>query len=94
MQDFKAAHLLGVCPREQFWAMLIGSGASIFVSVAAYQLYTMAWPLFGPELPCPTARVWLDMAQLVRPMSQALPMQLPVLTEGGLTAISDLEWLW
>ena len=66
LQDFKAAHLLGVCPKAQFWAMLIGSGASIWVSVAAYQLYTAAWPLFGPELPCPTARVWLDMAQLVR----------------------------
>ena len=52
--------------------MLIGSGASIFVSVVAYQLYTMAWPLFGPELPCPTARVWLDMAQLVRRMRPRL----------------------
>ena len=65
-QDFKTAYLLDVCPKAHFWAMLIGSGASIWVSVAAYQLYTAAWPLFGPELPCPTARVWLDMAQLVR----------------------------
>ena len=70
MQDFKAAHLLGICPREQFYAMLIGSGASIPLSVAAYQLYTQAWPLFGPELPCPTARVWLDMAQLVSSESE------------------------
>ena len=66
MQDFKAAHLLSVSPRAQFLAMLVGSGASVFVSVVAYELYTAAWPLFGPELPAPTARIWLDMASLVR----------------------------
>ena len=43
MQDFKTAHLLGVSPRAQFYAMLLGSGASVFVSVAAYALYTAAW---------------------------------------------------
>ena len=26
-QDFKTAYLLGVCPRQQFGAMLIGSSA-------------------------------------------------------------------
>lgn len=65
MQDFKTAHLLGVSPRAQFFAMLLGSGASVFVSVAAYALYTAAWEVPGPELPAPTAMIWLDMASLV-----------------------------
>ena len=67
-QDFKAAYLLGVSPRDQFWSMLIGSGGSVLVSAAAYVLYTSAWTVPGPELPAPTAQVWLDMAQLVRIM--------------------------
>ena len=67
MQDFKTAHLLGVSPRAQFFAMLLGSTASVFVSVGAYALYTTAWPVPGPELPAPTAMIWLDMASLVRP---------------------------
>ena len=65
MQDFKTAHLLGVCPRAQFYAMLIGSAASVFVSVAAYALYTSAFVIPGPEFPAPTAEIWLDMAELV-----------------------------
>lgn len=66
MQDFKTAHLLGVCPRAQFLAMLLGSAASALVSVGAYSLYTSAWPVPGPEFPAPTAEIWLDMADLVR----------------------------
>lgn len=66
MQDFKTAHLLGVSPRAQFFAMLLGSAASVFVSVAAYALYTAAWAVPSPELPAPTAMIWLDMASLVR----------------------------
>lgn len=73
MQDFKTAHLLGVSPRAQFYAMLLGSGASVFVSVAAYELYTAAWAVPGPELPAPTAMIWLDMASLVCP-AQDLPL--------------------
>ena len=69
MQDFKTAHLLGVCPRAQFYAMLIGSAASVFVSVAAYALYTSAFVIPGPEFPAPTAEIWLDMAELVRSSS-------------------------
>ncbi|KAK9866588.1 hypothetical protein WJX84_002121 [Apatococcus fuscideae] len=65
MQDFKTAHLLGVCPRSQFYAMLLGSGASVLLSVCAYSLYTYAWVVPGPELPAPTAGIWLDMAELV-----------------------------
>ena len=66
MQDFKTAHLLGVCPRAQFYAMLMGSAASVFVSVGAYALYTSAFQIPGPEFPAPTAEIWLDMAELVR----------------------------
>lgn len=42
-QDFKTAHLLGVAPSSQLVAMLVGSAASVPLSVAAYMLYTSAW---------------------------------------------------
>lgn len=43
LQDFKTAHLLGVAPSAQLVAMLLGSAASVPLSVAAYMLYTSAW---------------------------------------------------
>lgn len=46
-QDFKTAHLLGVAPSSQLVAMLLGSAASVPLSVAAYQLYTSAWQVRG-----------------------------------------------
>eukprot|EP00803_Ostreobium_quekettii_P003250 evm.model.scf_709EXC.8 EVM.evm.TU.scf_709EXC.8 scf_709EXC:60379-67519(-) len=64
MQDFKTAHLLGVSPRPQFIAQLIGATLSVGVSVVAYDLFTSAWPVPGPELKVPTASMWLDMARL------------------------------
>jgi len=65
MQDFKTARLLGVCPRAQFSAMLIGAGVSSVVSVLAYELYTAAWEVPGPMFPVPTAQIWLSMARLL-----------------------------
>eukprot|EP00879_Flechtneria_rotunda_P016698 GHRR01017474.1.p3 GENE.GHRR01017474.1~~GHRR01017474.1.p3 ORF type:complete len:261 (+),score=98.10 GHRR01017474.1:3219-4001(+) len=65
MQDFKTAHLLGVPPSSQLVAMLLGSAASVPLSVWAYLLYTNAWEVPGPILPAPTAQIWLDMAKLV-----------------------------
>ena len=43
MQDLKTGHLLGASPRAQFFAQLIGSTASIFVTVAAFNLYATAY---------------------------------------------------
>lgn len=64
-QDFKTAHLLGVPPSSQLVAMLLGSAASIPLSVAAFLLYTSAWEVPGPVLQAPMAQIWLDMAKLV-----------------------------
>lgn len=80
MQDFKTAHLLGVRPRAQFYAMLIGSFASVFVSVGAYALYTSAFEIPGPEFPAPTAEIWLDMAELVRQLKLLIIHVLTVCT--------------
>ena len=85
-QDFKTAHLLGVCPRAQFLAMLLGSAASAFVSVAAYSLYTAAWPVPGPEFPAPTAEIWLDMADLVRALACLFRLQCRKLGPGRVPA--------
>jgi OPT family oligopeptide transporter len=65
MQDLKTGHLLRASPRAQFFGQLIGSFFSVFVTVGAYALYTMAWPVPSDQFPVPTAGVWLDMAQLV-----------------------------
>ena len=51
--------------RWQFFAMLLGSGASVLVSVGAYTLFTSAYEVPGPLFPAPTAEIWLDMANLV-----------------------------
>lgn len=79
MQDFKTAHLLGVCPRSQCIAMLLGSAASVFVSVGAFLLYTSAYEVPGPQFPAPTASIWLDMAELARPSAQLLVLPISCL---------------
>ena len=76
-QDFKTAHLLGICPRAQFFAMALGSAASVFVSVGAYTLYTSAWHVPSATFPAPTAQIWLDMAQLVRVSSLRFSLTQP-----------------
>ena len=43
MQDLKTGHLLGASPRAQFLAQLVGSSASILVTVAAFNLYATAY---------------------------------------------------
>ena len=43
MQDLKTGHLLGASPRAQFLAQLVGSTASIVVTVAAFNLYATAY---------------------------------------------------
>ena len=40
MQDLKTGSLLKASPRSQFYGQMIGSFASVFVSVGAYKLYT------------------------------------------------------
>ena len=43
MQDLKTGRLLGASPRAQFLAQLVGSSASILVTVAAFNLYATAY---------------------------------------------------
>lgn len=71
LQDLKTGHMLGASPRAQFFAQIAGSLVGVVVSVVAYKLLTLAYPIGGPELPAPTARVWLGMAELVN--GQQLP---------------------
>ncbi|KAF9940802.1 hypothetical protein BGZ67_006819 [Mortierella alpina] len=65
MQDLKTGHLLAASPKAQFYAQLIGSLASVFISTGVYKLYSSAYELPGPEFAVPTAKVWLDLARLV-----------------------------
>lgn len=66
MQDLKTGHLIQASPRAQFYGQLIGSTLSIFVTVTAYHLYNLAYPIPGPSFPAPTAYVWLSLARLLR----------------------------
>lgn len=65
MQDFKTAAILGVCPKCQFGAALLGSMASCWFSTAAYALFAHVYVIGGEKLPAPTAAIWIDMARLV-----------------------------
>lgn len=65
MQDFKTAAILGVCPKCQFVAALLGSMASCWFSTAAYALFSSVYDIGGENLPAPTAAIWIDMARLV-----------------------------
>ncbi|KAG0093494.1 hypothetical protein BGZ93_007562 [Podila epicladia] len=72
MQDLKTGHLLGASPKAQFWAQLIGSLFSVFISTGVFKLYSSAYQLPGPEFAVPTAKVWLDLAKLVN--GHSLPL--------------------
>ncbi|KAL5634620.1 hypothetical protein ACGC1H_002609 [Rhizoctonia solani] len=65
MQDLKTGHLLHASPRAQFYGQMVGSVVSIFVSAFAYNLYTRAYAIPGPQFPAPTAYVWLSFARLI-----------------------------
>ncbi|GMH39989.1 hypothetical protein BSKO_07893 [Bryopsis sp. KO-2023] len=85
MQDFKTAHLLGVPPRPQFIAQLVGSLASVFFSVGAYALFSAAWEIPGDEFKVPTAEIWIDMARLFNGGSLP-PKVLPFVAVGAVLA--------
>lgn len=65
MQDLKTGALLRASPRSQFYGQLIGSFASVFISVGAYKLYTTVYVIPGPEFRVPTAAIWLNLARLL-----------------------------
>ena len=73
MQDLKTGHMLRASPRVQFYAQLVGSTASVFVTVFAYQLYLVAYEIPSEKFPAPVAYVWKDMAQLMNTGPSVLP---------------------
>ncbi len=73
MQDLKTGHLLRASPRAQFVGQLIGSTASVFITVFAYQLYTSIHHIPSDQFPVPVAYVWKDMAVLMKRGISALP---------------------
>ena len=76
-QELKTGHLRRSSPREQFFGQLIGTAASVFLSVFAYFVYSNAWTIGGPDLSAPSARIWLSMAQLSTGTGISLPGVLP-----------------
>uniref|UniRef100_A0A6U6KYX8 Oligopeptide transporter n=1 Tax=Odontella aurita TaxID=265563 RepID=A0A6U6KYX8_9STRA len=73
MQDLKTGHLLGASPRAQFFSQLIGSTASIFVTVAAFSMYESTYGIPSTDFPAPVAHIWKDMALLMKDGPGALP---------------------
>ena len=72
MQDLKTGHLLGASPRVQFYGQLIGSTASVFVTVGAC-LYQEVYGVPSAQFAAPVAFVWKDMAILMQRGLAALP---------------------
>ena len=66
-------HLLGASPRVQFYGQLIGSTASVFVTVGAYTLYQDVYGVPSAQFAAPVAFVWKDMAILMQRGLAALP---------------------
>ena len=73
MQDLKTGHLLGASPRVQFYGQLIGSTASVFVTIGAYVLYQDVYGVPSAQFAAPVAFVWKDMAILMQRGLAALP---------------------
>lgn len=73
MQDLKTGHLLGASPRAMFFAQLLGATWSIFVTVAAYQLYEGIYGIPSEKFEAPVAHVWVDMATLMNSGLASLP---------------------
>lgn len=73
LQDLKAGHLLQASPRAQFYGQLIGSTASILITVGVYQLYDTSYHIPSEQFPAPVANVWKGMAELMNKGLGALP---------------------
>jgi putative OPT family oligopeptide transporter len=73
MQALKTGHLLGSSPRAQFYATLVGSTVSVFVSVGAFQMYQGVYGIPSAQFGVPVAHVWLEMAYLMKEGVGALP---------------------
>ncbi|CAG9467822.1 unnamed protein product [Pedinophyceae sp. YPF-701] len=90
MQDFRAAHLLGIAPWPQFVAMAISCVVSVPIACAAYSLCTWAWQVPGPELPAPTAAIWLGMARLLSGGAMPTGAATAALIAGVLGSVNQL----
>jgi len=73
MQAFKTGELLKCSPRHQFYATLVGSTGSVFVTVGAFQLYRHIYGIPSAEFQAPVAHIWLKMAYLMKEGIHALP---------------------
>ncbi|ETS64672.1 hypothetical protein PaG_00619 [Moesziomyces aphidis] len=85
--DLKTGHLLRAKPRNQFWAQIVGSFFSIFVSTGLFVLFTKAYPCIidaaAEECPfaAPSVAAWKAVAVAV------ISPKLPVSLSSGMTAI-------
>lgn len=73
LQAFKTGHILNCPPRHQFFATLVGSTGSVFVTVGAFQLYRHIYGIPSPGFEAPVAHIWLKMAYLMKEGLHALP---------------------
>lgn len=71
MQDLKTGHLLGASPKAQFWAQLIGTVWSIFLSAIMYKIYNIVYEIPNNTFRIPTSAIWIDCSRLVT--GQGLP---------------------
>mmetsp|Transcript_39455 Transcript_39455/g.156680 ORF Transcript_39455/g.156680 Transcript_39455/m.156680 type:complete len:201 (+) Transcript_39455:733-1335(+) len=88
MQDLKAGYLLGASSYIQFKAQMIGSIASVFVSLFAFDLYRSLYTIPGKSFPVPASAIWRDMSELLNEgIGSLAPRVLPFVVLGGALGI-------
>jgi uncharacterized oligopeptide transporter (OPT) family protein len=60
MQDLKTGYEVGVQPRKQFIAQMIGILFGIITTIPIYKLFDNAYKIGGPEIPAPAAHAWFN----------------------------------
>jgi len=73
MHDLKAGYLIGVAPRKQFFAQLIGISVGIITCVPIYKLYDTAYTIGSDSFPAPAAHAWKAVAEVLSKGTSGLP---------------------
>ena len=73
MHDLKAGYLIGVAPRKQFFAQIIGIFVGIITCVPIYKLYDAAYDIGSASFPAPAAHAWKAVADVLSKGTNGLP---------------------
>ncbi|KAG2379019.1 hypothetical protein C9374_007657 [Naegleria lovaniensis] len=73
MHDLKAGYIIGVAPRKQFFAQIIGIVVGIITCIPIYKLYDTAYTIGSSSFPAPAAHAWKAVAEVLSKGTNGLP---------------------